>query len=76
MSMKEDYEELEKSYSKFLDSLFQLQKNHNDDMYFLESSIIRLQIDTIGNSMKSIRNVLDNYITRKNGMYDKRRSIE
>ena len=76
MSIKEDYEELEKSYSKFLDQLFQLQKNHNDKMYFLESSIIRLQIETIGNSMKSIRNVLGNYITRKNDMYDKRRSIE
>lgn len=76
MSIKEDYEDLEKSYSKFLDNLFQLQKNHNGEMHILESSIIRFQIDTIGNSMKSIRNVLDNYITRKNGMYDKRRSIE
>ena len=76
MSIKEDYEELEKSYSNFLDNLFQLQKNYNDKMAFLESYTIRLQINTIGNSMKSIRNVLGNYITRENGMYDKRRSIE
>ncbi len=76
MDIKEDYEELEKSYSNFLDHLFQLQKNCNDKMTFLESYTIRLQINTIGNSMKSIRNVLGNYITRENGIYDKRRSIE
>ena len=76
MSLKEDYEELEKSYSKFLDQLFQLYKNHNDKLYSLESSIIRLQTETIGNSMKSIRNVLGIYITRKHDIDDKRRNIE
>ena len=75
-TIREEYEELEKSYGEFLDHIFQIQRNHNDKMDILESSIIRFQIDTIGNSMKSIRNILDSYIIRKNGMYDKRRSIE
>ena len=65
MSMPEDYDELEKAYGEFLKKLFKVQKNHCDNMEILESSIMRLQIDTIGNSMKSIRNVLDNYFKRK-----------
>ena len=65
MSIPKDYDELEKEYGKFLKKLFKVQKNHHDNMDFLESSTIRLQIDTIGNSMNTIRNVLDNYFKRK-----------
>ena len=65
MSMPEEYDELEKAYGEFLKKLFKVQKNHCENMEILESSIMRLQIDTIGNSMKSIRNVLDSYFIRK-----------
>ena len=58
-TIREEYEELEKSYGKFLDHLCKIQTIHRDNMNPQERFIVDHQVDIIGSSMKSIRNILD-----------------